>query len=452
MKNNATWKENLILAGFLPEQIDDNHFILLDESKVNISFLTKLLNESGIQHSFEFNQQCLISLYSEAPSRQSWLSSIAKVGGKVCGLMCRPGYLELEILDTPMLSAVRQLNRLGLSTSYSCTGHDKSYAEIHFWESNDAMKASELLNRLGFHAKCFKRKMTIYNSSRLIEMGLVLSKLDCIENQKIEALSHTLREELLEKLLMIPGTSGNESRVRDFLWPILEELTDHAFVGSRGNLLAMKKMGRGPCILLSAHMDVVEPIPELSTIIKDSRIWHRNQGILGADDRAGLAMIVSILKSASNTSFRGTLKIAFTTEEEVGQRGAESISPLFFWDVDCAISLDRRNGSDIVTSNSKQRYCSEVYGKIFEQVSKDLWSGQADYTMVEGGVSDLRVWSSLGVESVNLSIGYHNEHTPTEYLNLTEWHRTHDLVMKALPILTSCRGRVGYVSTSSLKS
>ena len=56
----------------------------------------------------------------------------------------------------------------------------------------------------------------------------------------------------------------------------------------------------------------------------------------------------------------------------------------------------------------------------------NLWGGAYTYKITMGGTSDLRVWSKAGIPSVNLSIGYYNEHTPDEYLNLDEWHRTQD--------------------------
>lgn len=57
------------------------------------------------------------------------------------------------------------------------------------------------------------------------------------------------------------------------------------------------------------------------------------------------------------------------------------------------------------------------------------------YQPVEGGRSDLRVWSQIGtphIPSVNLSVGYFDEHTSNEYLELDTWHRVHDLLLEII--------------------
>lgn len=102
-------------------------------------------------------------------------------------------------------------------------------------------------------------------------------------------------------------------------------------------------------------------------------------GILGADDRAGIAIIMNILKELNQRDFTGTLKITFTVEEEIGQYGAEKIDSSFFDDVDCAISLDRRHASDIVTRNGYQDYCSPEFGQFFERVSRRMFGPDGGY-------------------------------------------------------------------------
>jgi len=64
-------------------------------------------------------------------------------------------------------------------------------------------------------------------------------------------------------------------------------------------------------------------------------IWTRNLGILGADDRAGVALILNTLMDLCFNKHRGTIKVALTVEEEIGQHGAENIDKTFFSDVAC---------------------------------------------------------------------------------------------------------------------
>ena len=347
----------------------------------------------------------------------------------------------LEIVDIPMLAVVRHFNRLGLVTISSCAGHKdensrrNKYAYIEFKSPTSGLLASELVAGLGYMSN-LQNIGTIQiqgDHSSLFELGLELSKIpgtDSLRNQLLEK-----REIFLEELLMIPGKTGSEAKVQAYLLNIIPGLMGEVRQDDTGNILVTRRFGFGPTIMLSAHMDIKDELPEESYLIKDGKIWRRNLGILGADDRAGVAIILNICKVLSSFNFRGQIKIVFTVSEEDGQYGAEKIDPAFYSDVDFAISLDRKNGADIISHSTTQLYCDEEYGKVFEDASHDLWNGNYPFKTTKGGISDLRVWSQAGVPSVNLSIGYYNEHTPQEYLNLEEWHRTHDLVLHAIEML-----------------
>jgi tripeptide aminopeptidase len=432
MKDNLSWKELLILGGFLIESLDQNNFNIRQENFHNIRFLREILDQGEIIYQTDYK---VISLFSEPPVLKSWLELLHKVGGRCGELICDPQELQLAILDVPMLALVRQLNRLGMHTRYSCSGHGKEKPIIYFSDRYSASMACRVINNLGFNVRLrgADRIELSESGDRLFELGLSLSELSDIGEEELLRIARYRQEKMLEELLMIPGESGNEDGVRKYIMSILPGIVDKVTVDAYGNILAIKKKGIGPTILLSAHMDVKSYFNQDSKIIKSGHIWKREHGILGADDRAGVAMIISILHHIDNTDFAGTLKIAFTVEEEIGQNGAENIEPVFFWDVDYAISLDRRNGSDIVICSSSLEYCGKEYGAIFENVSDSLWDGCYSYKMTRGGISDLRVWSQMGIQSVNLSIGYYNEHTSGEELNLEEYHRTYDLVMAALP-------------------
>jgi putative aminopeptidase FrvX len=252
------------------------------------------------------------------------------------------------------------------------------------------------------------------------------------------------RLELLEKLLSIPGCSGEEGEVSDWLMRRLEPIVDKLHKDDYGNILAEKLYGPGKTILLSAHMDVVSSdINPNAMIIKKGNIWKRESGILGADDRAGVAMITHIIQELEDTSFKGKIKIAFTTCEETGQIGANNIDKSFFNDISYAISLDRKNGLDIVTCSSAQKYCSDGYGQFFEDQSKIFMKESEGYRTTKGGISDLRVWSQLGIDSVNISVGFYYEHTSREYLNIEEWHTTLEFVKFCLiPLANSYVGQL----------
>ncbi|WP_232718535.1 M20/M25/M40 family metallo-hydrolase [Bacillus sp. FJAT-45037] len=147
-----------------------------------------------------------------------------------------------------------------------------------------------------------------------------------------------------------------------------------------------------------------------------------SEAILGADDRAGIAIILNVLSRVSKTNFNGTLKVAFTVKEEIGCVGAREIDQDFITDVDAAIVVDRRGTRDIVTSNYNTTFCPDSYGELFENTGQLL--GMGNWKMTVGGSSDARVFADYGIPSVNLSAGYLHEHTDFEVLDYRAAYET----------------------------
>ena len=109
---------------------------------------------------------------------------------------------------------------------------------------------------------------------------------------------------------------------------MIEKLTpyvDFIIVDRYGrNLLAEKKYktGHGPTILLNAHLDIMEELEPNRMILKENGIWSSSKGILGADDRAGVAILLHIAEQLNNFAFSGKAKFIFTVKEEIDLLGA----------------------------------------------------------------------------------------------------------------------------------
>lgn len=167
-------------------------------------------------------------------------------------------------------------------------------------------------------------------------------------------------------------------------------------------------------IALMAHLDTVYPDetrPQMS-IYRDGEIVWSPDG-LGADDRAGVTMIMYLLKT---TSFRPT--IIFTHDEEkVFNNGAYTLATLYrysdvYSNLKYIIELDRHGRNDCVfyeCQNQKFIKHIEVFG----------------FTTAIGIYSDISticpIWNIAGV---NLSVGYFNEHSFCEYWNIDDWENT----------------------------
>ena len=183
-------------------------------------------------------------------------------------------------------------------------------------------------------------------------------------------------------------------------------------------------------IALVAHLDTVFPernkALEMFYDQKQQVLWSP-QG-LGADDRAGICMILDILE---NTKLRPHL--IFTCNEETTGSGAFELSLINnpFNELCYVIELDRHGKNDCVfytCDNPEFTKYIESFG--FET---DL-----------GTYTDIDIFApEWGIAAVNLSIGYYNEHSYVEYLNLHQWDETRKKVIK---MLTKCPiGKFYYV-------
>ena len=93
---------------------------------------------------------------------------------------------------------------------------------------------------------------------------------------------------------------------------------------AHGNLIAREE-GDDP-LLLSAHMDTVEPGRGIKPTIEGDRIVSDGTTILGGDCKAGVAAILEGLESVVEEGLpRRTLQLAFTRGEEIGLVGARNM-------------------------------------------------------------------------------------------------------------------------------
>jgi putative aminopeptidase FrvX len=258
-----------------------------------------------------------------------------------------------------------------------------------------------------------------------------------------EMLMKNMRKQLI-KLLNIHGVSGQETAVHDYLKPILTNLMDTAITDTYGNLLAQKKVGNGEgaTVLLSAHMDTVKNVYADRKLIENNGVITSDKGALGADDRAGIAIILTVLRNLDKLSFNGTIKVAFSREEEIGCVGSSQINKEWYSDVDLAIVVDRRGNRDIVVGCG-MAFCSDAVGVFMENVAH--LAGMPNWECVEGGISDAMTFAENGVNSINLSAGYMNEHTEREFVVVQDMRDTVRLILQALAVINDLYKTFGEV-------
>lgn len=166
-------------------------------------------------------------------------------------------------------------------------------------------------------------------------------------------------------------------------------------------------------VLLVAHMDTVHKTkPKQIYYDSEEDIMWSPQGI-GGDDRCGVFAIFEILKTHRP-------HVLFTEDEEIGCIGARKAADKLKPDVNFIIELDRRGVNDCVfydCGNADFQKYIESFG-----FHKEI-----------GSYSDIvELSEKWGVASVNLSIGYENEHSSLETISPSFMELTKDKVIKIL--------------------
>ncbi|WP_333482930.1 M28 family peptidase [Sutcliffiella sp. NC1] len=309
MKN---WNQLFIRHGWNVNQLNENEFSCHEETKENIKFLQESLCVAGLDFSFN---SFVLTINSDLVSEEKWIEAVDfEYRGRGEGLWFRPGVDQPKVreLDTYISGIVRQLNRLGFNTTGSCDGHEKRSAYVLLKrETTNIEKLVSVLVALGQKRVSYRESRQHYHvnlplsRNELLDLAENLSVIELEWGDKgIENIKNQLFNLSLEELLSIPGESGNEDKIRDYVKQRLTPLVDYITEDRHGNLIAERRYrtGNGPTILLNAHLDTVESIHLGRHIIKDGNIWTSSSGILGADDRAGVAVVLHMAEYLNHST------------------------------------------------------------------------------------------------------------------------------------------------------
>ena len=128
------------------------------------------------------------------------------------------------------------------------------------------------------------------------------------------------------ELVAIDSPSGDEEAIAAELERRLLALGLECSQDPHGNVLA-RMPGEGEPLLLSAHMDTVEPGRGIKPVW-DGPDTIRSDGstILGADNKAGCAVILEVIQSAIEDGARTRpIEVAISRGEEIGLVGAQNM-------------------------------------------------------------------------------------------------------------------------------
>jgi len=206
---------------------------------------------------------------------------------------------------------------------------------------------------------------------------------------------------LLKDLYYIYSPSGYEQKMSEFIQKYLDSLNIKYKVD--GNIIYSLKKNT---LLLCAHQDQVSNYPIQKIRMHNNIIYA--DGNLGADDKNGIWITLKLLKEFPETSF------IFSDKEEVGG----NIDKLLFKyqtllsEMLYCLVFDRKGSSDIICNDNT--YGSPEFEYDLEKIGKKF-----RYKPSQGLWSDCDILSEY-ISCCNLSCGYYNAHSKTEYTKFNE--------------------------------
>ncbi len=143
-------------------------------------------------------------------------------------------------------------------------------------------------------------------------------------------------------------------KIRDLGYEPLEDGTAQAIGGDCGNIVVkVPGSGKGPRLLLSAHMDTVERVGDPPAVHRVDGEWISREGggILGADDKSGCAVLLEVLAKLRHEEGRhGDLVFVFSVAEEIEALGAAELDPEIYRGLDAGVILDHSRPAEIVVA------------------------------------------------------------------------------------------------------
>jgi tripeptide aminopeptidase len=138
--------------------------------------------------------------------------------------------------------------------------------------------------------------------------------------------------ETFAALCRIPSRFGDERACADEVARRLRELGLHveedgagpAAGAGAGNLLARIAGRAERTVLLCAHIDTVEPTAPIEPVVDDGGWVNRHPGILGADNKAAVAVLLEVARRCSIEGSPVGLELLFTVSEENALAGAKA--------------------------------------------------------------------------------------------------------------------------------
>ncbi len=180
------------------------------------------------------------------------------------------------------------------------------------------------------------------------------------------------------------------------------------------------QIGEETNCMFTSHLDTASHDKVCVThVFKDNFIGTDGTSILGADDKAGVTIMLYMIQNKVPGLYY------FFLGEERGCIGSKKLANKMkiekFESIKKVISFDRRDVDSVITFQSSSRCCSEEFAK---ELSRQLNEGSRleksidlnfNYDCDPTGVyTDSYQFMEIFPECTNISVGYYSEHTKSE--------------------------------------
>lgn len=206
-----------------------------------------------------------------------------------------------------------------------------------------------------------------------------------------------------EKFLELTSRTYPHGTEKELFHLLGEGLKEDEF----GNLFI--KIGESD-VMFTSHLDTAtSALTTVNHVFEDNIIKTDGKSILGADDKAGVTVMLYMIEQNVPGLYY------FFLGEEVGCVGSKKLAGKLkdkkIEGINKVVSFDRRGTTSVITYQSSQRCASDEFG---EALAKEL--NQADETFgykldPTGVLTDSVQFIKIYPECTNISVGYQSEHT-----------------------------------------
>lgn len=212
------------------------------------------------------------------------------------------------------------------------------------------------------------------------------------------------------------GSLAQKEFCERFLEPLMGKPDAH------GNYILI--IGDKPKVAFMAHHDTVhrEGGKQKLEITLDNVVFS-DANCLGADCTTGVWLITEMIQAGIEGVY-----VVHAGEEKgcIGSSALVKERPAWIKHVDAAISFDRKGTSSIITHQMGMRTASEAFSKSLEGILKlGLKSDDG------GSYTDSNEYAYVVSECTNISVGYYNQHTKSEYQDLDFAYQLRDALIQA---------------------